>query len=219
MYQLLQRTYRGYATHPNVAAALLLEHGCEKVPNDAMRRQFESAALSLDRFGWASVQLDGGIEKSLAKVADWFAKRLAAQPPPERTSANPGALSVGLMSAPRPAGRRRQHLRLSPAPSLPRAARCCCRRVIRCWPLPPFAPPCSAPDRPARLSLTASRARSRACTSSPPRPTIGSRTSRDSAAVASTSLSHLCPGTRDKGIAAARAAIRRSGGTRPAAGR
>jgi altronate dehydratase len=62
MYHLLYRTYRGYATHPNVAAALLLEHGCEKVPNDAMRRQFEAANVPLDRFGWASVQLDGGIE-------------------------------------------------------------------------------------------------------------------------------------------------------------
>lgn len=30
MYHLLHRTYRGYLTHPNVAAALLLEHGCEK---------------------------------------------------------------------------------------------------------------------------------------------------------------------------------------------
>ena len=59
-YDTLQRTFRGYATHPNVAAALLLEHGCEKVPNDAMRREFERAELPLDRFGWASVQLDGG---------------------------------------------------------------------------------------------------------------------------------------------------------------
>ena len=63
VYDTLQRTFRGYATHPNVAAALLLEHGCEKVPNDAMRRDFERAGLPLDRFGWASVQLDGGIDR------------------------------------------------------------------------------------------------------------------------------------------------------------
>ncbi len=72
MHQLLQRTYRGYVTHPNVAAALLLEHGCEKIPNDAMRRHFESSGLSPGRFGWASVQLDGGIEKSIAHIEAWF---------------------------------------------------------------------------------------------------------------------------------------------------
>jgi altronate dehydratase len=97
MYQLLQRTYRGYATHPNVAAALLLEHGCEKIPNDAMRRQFEGAGLPLNRFGWASVQLDGGIELALAKVGAWFAQTgLTAAP---RVSASLGALTVGLLSA------------------------------------------------------------------------------------------------------------------------
>jgi len=75
MYQLLLRTYRGYATHPNVAATLLLEHGCEKIPNDSMRRQFENAGLPLERFGWASVQLDGGIDKTLTKVETWFTEK------------------------------------------------------------------------------------------------------------------------------------------------
>ncbi len=106
MYQLLQRTYRGYATHPNVAAALLLEHGCEKIPNDAMRRQFESAGLPLDRFGWASVQLDGGIDKSLAKIETWFERAGAAGPATPRLPADLGALAIGMLSAApvRPAG-------------------------------------------------------------------------------------------------------------------
>lgn len=121
MYQLLQRTYRGYATHPNVAAALLLEHGCEKIPNDAMRRQFEKAGLPLERFGWASVQLDGGIDRALAKIETWFAQT-GTQPKAEsreresadrvaesvahlgsdmaqRQPANFGALAIGMLSA------------------------------------------------------------------------------------------------------------------------
>jgi altronate dehydratase len=100
MYHLLHRTYRGYATHPNVAAALLLEHGCEKIPNDAMRRQFEAAGLPLDRFGWASVQLDGGIDKALANVEAWFVRageNLAVAP---RLPVGWGALTLGLLSAP-----------------------------------------------------------------------------------------------------------------------
>jgi altronate dehydratase len=100
MYQLLERTYRGYATHPNVAAALLLEHGCEKIPNDAMRRQFESAGLPLERFGWASVQLDGGIDKSIAKIQTWFERAGAYLPNSGRLPATLGALTVGVLSGP-----------------------------------------------------------------------------------------------------------------------
>jgi altronate dehydratase len=99
MYHTLYRTYRGYATHPNVAAALLLEHGCEKIPNDAMRRQFEAAQLPLDRFGWASVQLDGGIEKSLANVTAWFERAAAALPASVPPPAGLGGLNLGLQSA------------------------------------------------------------------------------------------------------------------------
>ncbi len=98
MYHLLHRTYRGYATHPNVAAALLLEHGCEKIPNDAMRRQFEAAGLPLDRFGWASVQLDGGIDNALGKIETWFGRAGAALPPAPRLPADLGALTLGLLS-------------------------------------------------------------------------------------------------------------------------
>jgi altronate dehydratase len=99
MYQLLHRTYRGYATHPNVAAALLLEHGCEKIPNDAMRRQFETTNLPLERFGWASVQLDGGIEKALANVEAWFTQAGRSRPGAQRLSVGFGAITVGLLSA------------------------------------------------------------------------------------------------------------------------
>lgn len=99
MYQLLYHTYRGCLTHPNVAAALLLEHGCEKVPNDVMRRQLEGAGLPLARFGWASVQLDGGIARVLDRVEAWFAERLPTVPPASAEDADFGALSVGLMTA------------------------------------------------------------------------------------------------------------------------
>jgi altronate dehydratase len=96
MHKLLHRTYRGYVTHPNVAAALLLEHGCEKVPNDVMRRQLELAGIPLDRFGWASVQLDGGIQKTLDKVETWFAERTAQTPALNEEAAAP---NVGLLTA------------------------------------------------------------------------------------------------------------------------
>ena len=98
MYGVLHRSYRGYATHPNVAAALLLEHGCEKIPNDAMRRQFEKANVPLDRFGWASVQLDGGIDKAVGRIEAWFTEKLAATPVPPEETADLGALRLGLLT-------------------------------------------------------------------------------------------------------------------------
>jgi altronate dehydratase len=98
MYQTLFRSYRGYATHPNVAAALLLEHGCEKIPNDAMRRQFEQAGVPLDRFGWASVQLDGGIERALGGIESWFAGRFAAAPAPDAEPTGLGSVALGLLT-------------------------------------------------------------------------------------------------------------------------
>ncbi len=99
MYHLLHRTYRGYVTHPNVTAALLLEHGCEKIPNDVMRRHLEAAGVPTTRFGWASVQLDGGIEKALTKIEAWFLEKFASLPSTTRTAADLGALHVALMTA------------------------------------------------------------------------------------------------------------------------
>ena len=99
MHQLLHRTYRGYVTHPNVTAALMIEHGCEKVPNDVMRRQLENAGVPLARFGWASVQLDGGIAKALDKIEAWFAEKFAALPAATTTTSDLGALALGLMTA------------------------------------------------------------------------------------------------------------------------
>ena len=43
-----------------------------------MRREFERAELPLDRFGWASVQLDGGIDRVIGRVQQWFATRPGA---------------------------------------------------------------------------------------------------------------------------------------------
>ena len=99
LFQMLGRSYRGYLTHPNVAAALLLEHGCEKITNDVMRHELEDAGLSADRFGWASVQLDGGIAKALDKIEAWFIAKLATLPHATTEETNLGSLTVGLMTA------------------------------------------------------------------------------------------------------------------------
>lgn len=99
LLRLLARCYRGYLLHPNVGAALLLEHGCEKITNDVMRNELEQAGVAAARFGWASVQLDGGIAKALDKIEMWFTEKLAELSPTTVVRTNLGALTVGLMTA------------------------------------------------------------------------------------------------------------------------
>ncbi len=62
-------TLASHLAHRCVRHAVLLEHGCEQTHNDAVRHHLAARGLAVDRFGWASVQLDGGIAKVQARVA------------------------------------------------------------------------------------------------------------------------------------------------------
>lgn len=75
---LFSRTLMGYMTHPMVRLALALEHGCEKTHNDYIRHQLQLMEYTPEDFGWASVQLDGGIERVSQKVERWFEENLHA---------------------------------------------------------------------------------------------------------------------------------------------
>ena len=66
---LYLRTLLGHLVHRSVRHAVLLEHGCEQTHNDAVRHYLAERGFSVDRFGWASVQMDGGIAKVRARVA------------------------------------------------------------------------------------------------------------------------------------------------------
>ena len=54
-------TLTGHLAHRSVRHAVLLEHGCEMTHNDAVRNHLAAHGVAAERFGWASVQLDGGI--------------------------------------------------------------------------------------------------------------------------------------------------------------
>ena len=74
------RTMIGHLTHPTVALGLLLEHGCEKTHNDHVRYEIQKLGISPESYGWASVQLDGGIEAVIEKVQNWFVDKLSDKP-------------------------------------------------------------------------------------------------------------------------------------------
>ena len=79
--EIYTRTMIGHLTHPTVALGLLLEHGCEKTHNDHVRHEIQKLGISPERYGWASVQLDGGIDAVIGKVQEWFSDTLADKLP------------------------------------------------------------------------------------------------------------------------------------------
>jgi altronate dehydratase len=96
--ELYARTLIGHLLHPLVGPALLLEHGCEKTHNDYIRHELEREGVDLGRFGWASIQLDGGIDAVVEKTSTWFAATIAAATPTREEVVGLGALRVGLAS-------------------------------------------------------------------------------------------------------------------------
>jgi altronate dehydratase len=97
--EMYSRTMLGYLSHPLVRFALLLEHGCEKMHNDYMRHQAEQQGVDLSNYGWASVQLDGGIEKVVQKIEDWFQEAVARKLVPVVEKSGLENLSLGLLAA------------------------------------------------------------------------------------------------------------------------
>ena len=95
---LFDQTMVNYMTHPLVRFGLFLEHGCEKTHNDHMGGLLKQRHWDLNRFGWASVQMDGGIERVLKKIEAWFKEALdqAGDATPEIVGLD--QLSLGLLT-------------------------------------------------------------------------------------------------------------------------
>jgi hypothetical protein len=90
---LATRTLLGYLTHPLVRCGLVIEHGCEVTHNDYIKARLEQFEVSPERFGWASVQGDGGLLPVLKKIEAWF-----AVPPPAAPARQPRVIRLGLLS-------------------------------------------------------------------------------------------------------------------------
>lgn len=78
--------------------ALLLEHGCEKTHNNFFSEELSREGVDTKRFGWASIQLDGGIASASAKVAEYFRTQLATLPTAYRTPATLRDVRIALLA-------------------------------------------------------------------------------------------------------------------------
>ncbi len=88
----------GYLQHPKLRHVLLLEHGCEITHNSYFRQMMVERGLDPQAFGWASIQLDGGIDAVMRKIVNWFGERLRADLPPQRRTAGTEALRIGMLT-------------------------------------------------------------------------------------------------------------------------
>lgn len=96
---LFLQTLAGHLQHRFVRRAVLLEHGCERTHNDAIRHYLGNEEAASDRLGWASVQLDGGIEKVRDKVANWFDASLREQDERQLVPVGVEELRLGLVAS------------------------------------------------------------------------------------------------------------------------
>ncbi len=93
---ILEQTIAGYAVHPLSDRVLLLEHGCEKTHNDAIRNYLGALAIDHSTMGFASIQLDGGIERVTEKVMNWFASSSVESSQGVGSETEPAKVSLSL---------------------------------------------------------------------------------------------------------------------------
>ncbi len=92
------RTLLSHLRHRFVESALLLEHGCEKTHNDAVRKFLGERGEDIDGYGFASVQLDGGLEGAKRKAARWFEDALDKNLALERKAAGAENLRLAIVT-------------------------------------------------------------------------------------------------------------------------
>ena len=93
------RSLLGYLRHPMAAHVLLLEHGCEKTHNDYFRNELAALGIDLGRFGWASIQMDGGIDAVLVKIENWFTGQFAHAAPLVPVQAGAKDVRIALLNS------------------------------------------------------------------------------------------------------------------------
>jgi altronate dehydratase len=96
--RIYTRSMLNYLTHPSVKYGFILEHGCEKTHNDFIRHHLAENGIDQGRFGWASIQLDGGIDNVIGMAEDWFRNRTSEDVEGPRSDELLSKLRIGIAS-------------------------------------------------------------------------------------------------------------------------
>jgi len=98
--EIYRRTMLSHMLSPLVQYGLFLEHGCERTHNDYMSHYLQSEfGVDKSKFGWASIQADGGIEAVTKKVRSLFLSHVH-RPLPTRVVTSLQHLRVALVTPP-----------------------------------------------------------------------------------------------------------------------
>ncbi|EDQ85851.1 uncharacterized protein MONBRDRAFT_28912 [Monosiga brevicollis MX1] len=97
---LVMRTLSSYAAHPMAGAVVMLEHGCEKTHNGRFQQLLsEDPSVSLDRCAFASIQLDGGLNKVTSRVEQLLEQlELSSTSVPVRQPAAVSHIRIGILA-------------------------------------------------------------------------------------------------------------------------
>eukprot|EP00730_Choanoeca_flexa_P001769 TRINITY_DN10775_c0_g1_i2.p1 TRINITY_DN10775_c0_g1~~TRINITY_DN10775_c0_g1_i2.p1 ORF type:complete len:999 (+),score=247.95 TRINITY_DN10775_c0_g1_i2:14-3010(+) len=98
---MVVRTMVGYASHPMAGKVVMLEHGCEKTHNGRFEQELAQVPnIDVSKYGFASVQLDGGLEKVSNKVEQIFRSQQNARPAnlQEKSPSTSNSLRVGIVA-------------------------------------------------------------------------------------------------------------------------
>ena len=96
--RLYAQTLIGHLLHPMVGLGILLEHGCEKTHNDYIKNDLAELGVNDEKYGWASVQLDGGIDAVTKKIEQWFDQSITELEDLTYSEGSLRDLNIGLMS-------------------------------------------------------------------------------------------------------------------------
>ena len=72
--------------------------GCEITHNSYFRQLMAERDLDPADYGWASIQLDGGIDAVIRKMVRWFGERTMECSEPRQESAGMEAVRLGLLT-------------------------------------------------------------------------------------------------------------------------
>ena len=97
--ELYLQTLVGHLAHRFTAHALMLEHGCERTHNDAVRHYLARVGRGIDDLGFASVQLDGGMQAVHDKVQNWFGEAMTGKSWPQTSVAGLSELRIALLAS------------------------------------------------------------------------------------------------------------------------
>jgi hypothetical protein len=88
----------GHTMSPLAGPTAFIEHGCEKTHNSYMQNEMRARNIDPSNFGWFSLQLGGGIQKSSSDAVEWLRSHIQSSAPLQREECGCTGITIVLAS-------------------------------------------------------------------------------------------------------------------------